>query len=102
MENQENKKSKLKIILIIAIIVILLGIVGIFSYVRVLEDNCTGNTTNVNSNGEENNTINVNYNKSAWDQLTEIHPDIHKPIIYLYPQETTELSLRLGKPEKIT
>lgn len=101
MENQKNKKSKLKIILIIVIFVILL-IAGVFAYVQISEDNCTGDTTNVNANDEENNKTNINYEKSIWEQLKENQPSIHKPIIYLYPQEKTEISVKLGKLEKIT
>lgn len=52
----------------------------------ITEDNCTGNTTNVNSNNQKN----------------KFMSPIDKPIIYLYPQETTELSVKLGNPEKIT
>lgn len=94
MENEENKKSKLKIILIIAIVVILLGIVGVFAYVRISEDNCQGNTTNVNSNNQQ------GTDKRPLDDLFVIQPE--KPIVYLYPQKTTELSVKLGNPEKIT
>lgn len=94
MENQENnKKSKVKIILIIAVVVILLGIVGVFAYIQVSEDNCTGNTTNVKSNNKSN-TVTRPSNSAV--QI------IDKPIIYLYPQETTELTIKLGNSEKIT
>lgn len=92
MDNQENekieknKKSLGKIILIIAVVIILLVIIGIVVYARITEDNCTGNTTNVNSNNQKN----------------KFMLPIDKPIIYLYPQETTELSVKLGNPEKIT
>ena len=98
MGNQENKKLKLKIFLIISIVVILLGIVGVFAYVRITENNCTGNTINVNSKKQENKINNVNdINLIIDGGLTA-----YKPIIYLYPQETTELTLKLGNQEKIT
>ena len=101
----ENQKSKLKIILIIVIVVILLGILGVFAYVQVSEENCTGNTINVNSNSETNNKTNVKSNNEK--NNTNVFPTLddittYKPIIYLYPQETTELSVKLGNPEKIT
>lgn len=90
MENQENeKKSKVKIILIIGIVVIVLGIVSTLVYARISEENCTVNTTNVNLNNQPN-TINIPSN------------DVKKPIIYLYPQETIKISVKLGNPEKLT
>lgn len=101
MENQENekiekdKKSLQKVILIVAVVIILLGIIGIVVYARITEDNCTGNTTNVNSNNQEGGAVILpSYND---DMMVP-----KKPIIYLYPQETTELSIKLENPEKIT
>ena len=88
MENQENQKLKLNIILIITIVVILLGIVGVFAYVKILEDNCTGNSSNVNSDNQQN-TITSPSNGGKIDIIPDIGID-YKPIIYLYPQEATE------------
>lgn len=91
MEIQENnKKSKVKIFLIIAsIVVIVLGIAGIIVYARISEDNCTGNKNNLNSNNPQD----IVNNMIIYDA---------KPIIYLYPQENTKLSVKLGNTEKLT
>lgn len=100
MENQENekieknKKSLQKVILIVIAVIILSVIIGIIAYTRITEDNCTGNTTNVNSNNQKNN--------STLKPTDIVVGPVYKPIIYLYPQETTELSVELGNPEKIT
>lgn len=95
MENEKierNKKSLQKVILIVAAVIILLGIIGVIVYARITEDNCTGNTTNVNSNNQDGGLI-----------LPPSGPEmVKKPIIYLYPQETTEISVKLVNPEKIT
>lgn len=79
--NKEKKNKKKLWIIIISIIVI--AIVGIIVYNRIVEDNCIGNVTNLNSN-------------SRLDIVA------YKPIIYLYPQETTEITVKLGNSEKIT
>lgn len=99
MKNEENekvkknKKSLGKVILTIAVVIILLGIIGIVVYARITEDNCTGNTKNVNSNNQGGGFIVL----PSGNEMVA-----YKPIIYIYPQETTELSIKLGNPEKIT
>lgn len=88
IENNKKKMTLEKVILILAIIIILLGIVGIFAYIQISEDNCTGNSNNVNM-----------YEQPFLDN----HPSMaKKPIIYIYPQETTEITVKLGNPEKLT
>lgn len=100
MEKQENekiekdKKSLQKVILIVIAVIILLVIIGIVVYARITEDNCIGNTTNGNSNNQGEGAILIPSDK---DKMVA-----YKPVIYLYPQETTELSVELGNPEKIT
>jgi len=89
--NENNNKSKLKIILIIIIIILTLGVIAVLGYTQIIEDNCSGNSTNSNSNNQRN---------SIRNNLKI--PSIYKPIIYLYPQKTTEITVKLGNPEKIT
>ncbi len=83
-EDSKNKKRNniKKIIIIVGIIVILI-VIGIFIYAKVT-DNCTNN-------------INSNYNFYYDPQ----HPQLDKPIIYLYPTVETEISVKLGYPDKI-
>jgi len=100
MEKENNKKSKLKIIFIIAIFVILLGLLGLFAYVQITKDNYTGNSNNVNSNNQQNTVITTPNSSINWTDNPAI--ELKKPIIYLYSQETIELTVKLGNPEKIT
>ena len=91
--DKDNKKNKKKIILIILICVIIeLIVMGsiIFLIVKLnsKEEYITNNSSNVNMN---------NTRSTIHRGLTP-----EKPIIYLYPTETTEISIKLGKPEKIT
>lgn len=86
----KGKSNKKKLWIIISLIIVI-AITGIIVYARISEDNCTGNTNNVNSN-------NKNTNSSIRHPIAAPA----KPIIYLYPQETTEVTVKLGNPEKIT
>lgn len=82
LENEKKKISiKLKTIIIIGIIVALV-VVGIIVYAVYKNNQCTESPKSSNPFGYP--------------------PDVDKPIIYLYPEETTELSVNLGKPENIT
>lgn len=72
----KGKNNKKKLLIIISLIIII-AIIGIIVYARISEDNFTSNTN--------------------YDTLVP-----RKPIIYLYPQETTEVTVKLGNPEKIT
>lgn len=42
----------------------------------------------------------INLRKKNEDYSTDVHTD--KPIIYLYPQETTRITVKLGNPDKVT
>ena len=80
-EDSNNcKKNNFKTIIIIVGIIVILIVIGIFIYAKVT-DNCTNN-------------INSNYNFYSDPQ----HPYLDKPIIYLYPTEETEISVKLGSP----
>ena len=81
LENEKKKINiKLKTIIIIGIIVAVI-VVGIIVYAKVSQKN------------------NYRNNEPYFDPGC---PMCDKPIIYLYPEETTELSVNLGKPENIT
>lgn len=81
-ETKEKKKIsiKLKTIIIIGIIVAVV-IVGIIVYAKVLQKN------------------NYRSNEPYFDPGC---PMCEKPIIYLYPETNTEISVKLGKAENIT
>lgn len=102
LDNKKEIKIKLRTIIIIGIVISLI-IVGIVVFANVSQNN--GKNTN-NKNGSTyipSNSTNTNTNGSS----TFINPssmdiDYKKPIIYLYPKETTELTVTLGKSENIT
>ena len=83
----KNNKKKLWIIISIIILIV---IIGIIVYVRMSEDNYTWNINNVNSNNKNH------------EITTPISPSPAKPIIYLYPENTTEVTVKLENTEKIT
>ncbi len=82
IESEKNKKIKLSTIVII--IVILAIVAGIIVYAYSADDKCTENTHN-------NNFTYLNY-----------PPTVDKPIIYIYPEQETEVSVKLGYEDKIT
>lgn len=97
-ENQKNeqtnnkiKNNKKKIWIIVSIIIVMI-IVGIIIYFKISEDNCTNSTNTVNSI-PSNRKLNLNHIPFGEDA---------KPIIYLYPQEEIQLTVKLGKEENIT
>lgn len=115
--NSEKKNNKTKIICLMVVITVLIG-VGIFAHNKVKEDK-EDDTTNQSQNATvKNNTVNnyttynSNYyyqNNSNLDNNTSIHlniinnaPDFKKPIIYLYPEEETEVSVKLDNKNQIT
>jgi len=67
--------------IVIGIIVLILGVV-IFVYEMIVNNQCNGN---------------VVVEHPLYDD-----PMDKKPIIYLYPEERMELTIKLGKPENIT
>ena len=92
LDNKKEIKIKLRTIIIIGIVISLI-IVGIVVFANVSQN--SGKNTN-NKNGSTyipSNSTNTNTNGSS----TFINPssmDIdYKPIIYLYPKETTELTV---------
>ena len=88
--DKDNKKNKKKIILTILICVIIeLIVMGSIIFLIVKQ----------NSKGEY-----LTNNSSMNNTRSTVHgggivPE--KPIIYLYPKKTTEISIKLGRPEKV-
>lgn len=91
--NEKNKKSKKKIWIIVGIVctVIILAIISVITVIistSIKQDNCTNNSS---------------YNEYDSNNLFDsIEPVVSKPIIYLYPEKETEVTVKLGYPEKIT
>lgn len=78
LENDKKKINiKLKTIIIIGIIVAVV-VVGIIVYATII------------------------HNDDTISGGLDYPPGVEKPIIYLYPKETTEISINLGKTENIT
>ena len=99
-ENNKGKKSLWVIIILIFALIVLLvgyGLIKLFTG----DDNCTNNKTC-------NETNNIIQNINSSNETGIIYPDPYaylrddKPIIYLYPEKETELTVKLGYPEKIT
>ena len=80
LENKKEVKIKLKTIIIIGIIIVLI-VVGMVVFANISRNNGK-NSSYIPSNA----SMDIDY----------------KPIIYLYPEETTELTVKLGKSENIT
>lgn len=80
----KGRNNKKKIWIIITIIIVI-AIVGIIVYATFSEDNCTNN----------NSTYSEPYFNPAY-------PSIDKPIIYLYPENETNVSVNLGNNKNIT
>ena len=92
-DNVKNEKNKKKIWIIVGIVctVIILAIISVITVIistSIEEDNCT------------NNSIYNRYNSNNLFDPPE--PVAAKPIIYLYPKKETEVTVKLGYPEKIT
>ena len=82
----KGKNNKKKLWIIISIIII--AIVGIIVY-ATSKDNCSNNINPSPSSGG-----------SSLDPFGEMRDD--KPIIYLYPEEEIQLTVKLGKEDNIT
>lgn len=80
MEKENNKGNKKKIIIILAIVILIIigAVIGIV-LANSKDDDC-GNSTN----SQNSTTVDL------------------KPIIYLYPTKTTEVTVKLGHPENLT
>ncbi len=90
IDNKKEVKIKLRTIIIIGIIVALV-VVGIVVFANFSQSSKSGTTPKpTNSKGTS---------SGGFDPGSMV---VDKPIIYLYPEETTELSVNLGKPENIT
>ncbi len=88
LENKKEVKIKLRTVIIIGIIVALV-VVGIVVFAIVFQSSKSGTTPkSTNSNGSNSGSFNPGI--------------VYKPIIYLYPERTTEISVKLGKIENIT
>lgn len=81
----KGRNNKKKIWIIITIIIVI-AIVGIIVYATFSEDNCTNN----------NSTYSEPYFNPAYPSIIE------KPIIYLYPENETNVSVNLGNNKNIT
>lgn len=85
MEEENNKGNKKKIIIILAIVIlIIIGIILGIVLANREEDNCSKSTKSTNSTNSKNNTQDL------------------KPVIYLYPTKTTEVAVKVGRPENLT
>ena len=90
-KQEEIKKSHntASIVCVIIGICILIAIICIFVF-----NNCE-----INSKFKIFNTFNNSNNSNTSNTSNMV---IKKPVIYLYPKESTEISVKLGKPENIT
>jgi len=100
-ENIKEPKKEMKVQLwVLLVILIILVVLGIVAWGRITEDNCIDNCSeqeNVRNNVENNES-----NSLIRPSILDWDVTIAKPIIYLYPQEETELSVKLGCHEKVT
>jgi len=85
-EKEPKKEMKIKVWVLLVILIILV-VIGIVTWGKITEDNCENSTKIHNGNG----TI-----------MIDGPMIVAKPIIYIYPQEEIEISVKLGYPEKIT
>ena len=93
MEKIEEKavvKTKLKLIPIIIVIVEVFLLVIIAVLILITRANSS------ELDGIPHGTEKININ-GQWQSIT-----VKKPVIYIYPTQTTEISVKLGKPENIT
>ncbi len=96
-ENNKNKTKKeisnKKAIIAIISIVILIGICA-FVYANIIkkEDKCENEYIQINDS--------TNQDENYLDKIPNISPK--KPIIYLYPQAETEVTVKVGNPQNLT
>ena len=81
-ENKKKINTKLNTIIILGII-IAVAVVGFIGYTIYKNNQCTENSNT----------------SSPW---AFPRPGVYKPVIYLYPEKTIEISVTLCKPENIT
>ena len=100
MEEENNKNetkkeiSNKKAIIAIISIVILIGIC-VFVYVNIAkkEDECKNNYQQINYQQQGNSPTSFDLSRST---------EISKPIIYLYPEQETEVTVKVGNPQNLT
>ena len=95
---KKNKKNDiLKSAIITIIVLLLLGGLGFLIYIFVFNSGCPVGQTRKGTCLEipGANCPCIDSSKTKWTS-------IDKPIIYLYPDRETEVSVKLGSPEKIT
>jgi len=104
-EKREYKRKTIKIVLMLAITIalIVIGLLASSKYLREkrreLQRDNQLTTNNSNVACEDSNVVlkqNLNEEDNPLQQLSL------KPIIYLYPEEKTEVSIKVGKPENLT
>lgn len=106
---EEEKKNKNKFIWILLIVV---GVFSLFSLgvlianviIEEQGDNCKNSTIYQNGNTTETLQSNEHRAPDPKDYIGNSYDSLGiavKPIIYLYPQEETELTVKLGNKEKI-
>ena len=116
VNNQEDNRNRItKRIIGFAIVLIIVVSVVLVMILTALQNKETNNrnisnssqrnsTTSTNKESSSNNSeksTNSTYSRTE-ELLSGINEYSAKPIIYLYPKETTELTVKLGKPENIT
>ena len=109
---EENKKNKTKVkkeisnkkaIIAIISIVILIGIcVFVYENIRKKEDKCENNfkQTNNSEKYKESNFNNTGVRPDGFNFNIDIVDE--KPIIYLYPEVETEVTVKVGNPQNLT
>lgn len=91
-ENVEKKKNgKLIPILVIGIVVIILAVITILAVIL------TGDINRANNNTIQKSKLNVNSGSGIGTDLIA-----YKPIIYIYPTQELDVTLKVDKPENLT
>ena len=99
--NKKEIKTKLQTIIVIGIIIALI-IVGIVVFINGSQNSSTNtNNSGTPSSTPSNSQMETDLKPTATPSSPQMETDL-KPIIYLYPETTTELSIKVGKPENIT
>ena len=113
---QRKQKGQIKIsfktaIIFIILLVLLIAIILGVTFVIIQnnsKENAYQNSNNKENTCQNNNTreeVNQNMNSLSFDMIKKHSEDwmrMAKPIIYLYPEETSKIEVKLGLPEKIT
>lgn len=101
-ENKSKARNK-KVIIAIMSIVLLIEIIWIcvLVYTNIVrkEDKCENEYIQINKEYTQINDS-TNQNENYLDKIPNISPK--KPIIYLYPQAETEVTVKVGNPQNLT